>query len=231
MWISFKNFIHIFFPPLCVCCNERLYEKEEYICIDCLLNLPLCYEEFKEISSLDQKLVGLFPYEQAKFWAYYEKDNSLQKIIHQIKYHKNKDLASIIGALAAKHYLNSNFFDNIDYLVPIPLHPKRLKSRTFNQAEKICEGISSVTSIPLLNTAFQRTKNNVSQTKFAKQERSENVKNIFRCIDHSQLQNKHILIVDDVITTGATIQSLVSAIPADLNVKVSVFGVGNAYRI
>lgn len=233
-WISIKDFVHLFFPPLCVCCEQRLIDSEKYICLSCTLRLPLSLNPSTSISHkdnpLEEKLAGFFPFVQAQFLGYYEVGNSIQSIVHSIKYRKNKDLAIFIGQFASQRIAHSGFFDTIDYLIPIPLHPKRLKERSFNQSEKICEGISSITNIPTLPHAFQRIKNNRSQTNFSKTEREENVKNIFAISSSaiSELQDKHILIVDDVITSGATIHSLIQSIPKSINLKISIFCIGNA---
>ena len=231
-WTWIEDVTQLLFPPLCVCCEQRLVEGEEYICLSCFLKLPLFLHPVvhSKDNPLEEKLVGFFPFEKAMFLGYYEAENSIQSIVHSIKYRRNKSLAVYIGAFAAKRLSDSDFFATIDFLIPIPLHRKRLKQRTFNQSDKICEGISSATSIPILNTAFERIKNNRSQTNFTKTERAENVKNIFqfRSSVKDALYNKHLLIVDDVVTSGATIYSLILSIPKDLNVKISVFCIGNA---
>jgi len=226
-WISFNDFVNIFFPPLCVCCTNRLIESEKHICLNCLFNLPLSIHT-SGINSLEGKLSGIFPFVKANFWGHYESDNNIQSIIHNIKYKKNKTLGVYVGQIATNHLKPTAFFEEIDFLVPVPLHPKRLKTRTFNQSEKICEGISIITSIPLITTAFKRIINNRSQTKFSKTKRIENVKNIFS-FDSSlyHLKNKHILIVDDVITSGVTLSALIEVIPKEFNIKVSIFCVGN----
>ena len=231
-WNWIKDLIHLLFPPLCVCCEERLMDGEKHICVSCILKLPLSLlsNDHLKDNSLEDKLSGFFPFEKAYFLGYYETGNTLQSIVHSIKYKRNKALAVYIGQFASQRITNSDFFETIDYLIPIPLHPKRLKQRTFNQSEKICEGISTITSIPTLDTAFERIENNSSQTKFSKLERAENVKNIFGIVSSAKesLCNKHLLIVDDVVTSGATIDSLVQSIPKELNVRISVFCIGNA---
>lgn len=154
-------------------------DGEEHICVSCILKLPLSLLPTNKENSLENKLAGFFSFEST-FLGYYETGNTIQSIVHSIKYKKNISLGFYIGEFVSQRISNSDFFETIDYLVPIPLHPKRLQQRTFNQSEKICEGISSVTSIPILDTAFERVENNRSQTKFSKAERADNVKISFR---------------------------------------------------
>lgn len=128
----------------------------------------------------------------------------MRKVIHQLKYAGKKEIGRALGRIMANEMQESNFFDGIDLIIPIPLHPKRLRERGYNQSEWIAKGISDITHLPILTTAVQRTKHIESQTHKTPFERWENVQNIFYCNSPEDLENKHILLVDDVLTTGST---------------------------
>lgn len=224
----YESFSNLLFPPTCAGCGNRLLDQEKHICLSCFFSLPIIYPHITQRNELEDKLIGYFQFVQARAFCNFEHGNSLQQIVHSIKYDKNKQLAIYAGELCAKHLVNENFFKDIDYLVPIPLHPKREQQRGFNQATEICKGISLITKIPIYEEAFKRIINNSSQTKLKKENRKNNVKNIFVCHTPSTLVGKHILLVDDIITTGATMAALISSIPANISLKISVVALGNA---
>jgi len=224
----FHNFLNLFFPDLCVVCKERLSEGEQHICTDCLLLLPKTNFHLQPDNRLEQFFAGRIPFEHIAAFAYFVKGGSIQHIIHELKYNRNPHIGSFIGELCGENLKDSQFITNIDLLVPVPLHPKRQKERGYNQSLEICKGISAVTGIHVDDKVLIRTINNPSQTKNARFDRWKNVENIFSLTDETMFENKHILLVDDVITTGSTLESCAKEILQSSGSKVSIYAVGTA---
>lgn len=152
----------------------------------------------------------------------------MQHIIHALKYEYNPQLGVFLGNLCGSNLKGTEFISSVDLLVPVPLHYKRERQRGYNQALEICKGISAQTDIPIDYNTLIRTVNNSSQTKNSRFGRWENVIDIFELANPDAFSNKHILLVDDVITTGSTIESCVKEILKAENVKVSIYAVGVA---
>ncbi len=159
-------------------------------------------------------------------FGYYEYNTPYRAIIHTFKYRRYPQIGEYLGQLAAKEFAAHGFFEGIDIIVPVPLHKKRLAERGYNQAEIICNGISKVTNIPTDTTHLLRTVNNASQTKKTTQERQANTADIFMMQHPDDWRGKHILLVDDVITTGATLRSAMQAMKGIRGLRVSVFTLG-----
>ena len=148
-----------------------------------------------------------------------------QKLIHSLKYHGNKKLGYELGRMAATTYRETGLFDTVDLLLPVPLHPKRMRQRGYNQSEWIAYGIRSVTGIAVDTSPLSRIKKTESQTRKQIFERSENVEDIFRVENTDTLKNKHILLVDDVITTGSTMNACAEAMKAISGIRISILGI------
>lgn len=225
---TIHDFLNLFFPDLCVVCREKLIEGETHICTDCLLLLPKTNYHLQPDNRLEEFFAGRIPFERAAAFAYFLKGGSLQHIIHELKYNQNPEIGRFIGGLCGENIKNSPFAKAIDLLVPVPLHTKRLKQRGYNQSLKICEGISDVTGIPIDAETLIRTVNNPSQTKNARFDRWKNVENIF-CVAHPEVfSGKHILLVDDVVTTGSTIESCIKELIKSEGCRVSIYAIGVA---
>lgn len=224
----FRSFLGLFFPDLCIVCRERLIDGEQHICTDCLLLIPKTNFHLQSDNRLEQFFAGRIPFERAAAFAYFIKGGSLQHIIHELKYKRNPDIGYFMGKLSGDNIKGSDFISSVDLLVPVPLHPKRQKERGYNQSLKICEGISAVTGIPVDAETLVRTVNNPSQTKNSRFDRWKNVEDIFSLANKNTFNNKHLLLVDDVITTGSTIESCVREIVKSDGAKISIFAIGMA---
>ncbi len=220
-----SSLLSLFYPNCCLICNDKLVENERNICLNCLLNLPQTNYHLQEENRVTDRLKGKIPYERATAFLHYNKGGIAQKITANIKYKGFSDFGLQMGKYAAETIMRgSSFFEGIDLLVPIPLHPKKKRSRGFNQAEQIAEGIYSATDIPMDRTIVLRKNQNQTQTKKGRYERWMNSENIFECVFHKNLENKHLLIVDDVLTTGSTIEACVESILSKYTtVKISIF--------
>lgn len=224
----FHNFLDLFFPSLCVVCKERLSEGEQHICTDCLLLIPKTNFHLQPDNRLEQFFAGRFPFQHVAAFAYFVKGGSIQDIIHELKYNRNPHIGRFIGELCGENIKNSDFISSIDILVPVPLHPKRQKERGYNQSLEICKGISHITGIPINSDTLRRKVNNPSQTKNARFDRWKNVEDIFHVVIPETFANKHILLVDDIITTGSTLESCAKEILKCTNSKISIYSVGTA---
>ncbi len=217
-----KSLIHLCFPPCCIVCGNALAGSEECLCIQCLQELPKIRNVSPDKWRIEKRFWGKMPIENAMSHFLYIKGNDFDKILFELKYHGRKDVGKTMGRYVARHLLPEGFFEGIDLIVPIPLHPDRLKKRGYNQSEWIARGISEITKIPVNTDAVCRTISNTTQTKRSMQERWNNVQGIFSVKDKKALEGQHILLVDDVLTTGATILSCASRILEAKGTRISV---------
>lgn len=223
-----NNLLHFFFPNLCIVCNSRLNLSEQHICLSCIESLPRTNYHNQEENRLEHYLGGKFVFQRAAAFCYFYKSGGLQKIIHELKYKNNPELAVYMGKLYGNALKDSDFVKDVDYLIPIPLHPKRQKQRGYNQAEEICKGISEVTGIPICTSAIVRTVNNPSQTSHSKTERLKNVEGIFANTNNPNLKDKKVILVDDVITTGSTIEAIAKCFSEDEIPIINIAAIGIA---
>lgn len=219
-----KALVELFFPSHCVACKEKLLECEEHLCSFCLMDLP---------RATDAKILSLFEdtpsVMQAVTFLHFSKGGFMQSIVHSLKYNNNPPLGTFLGGLAYQEMNLGPFFEDIDFIVPIPLHRKRERVRGYNQSLFIAKGLSRYAQKPIITSCIERKVNNLSQTSLSKKQRKDNVAGIFAVTDACLLRDKHILLVDDVLTTGATIKSCIDSIDKEkLDVKVSVFTLGTA---
>ncbi len=222
------HFSELFFPRLCVCCKNRLVSSEEYICITCLSKLPVTDHLGMAHNRLEEFFAGRFPYGRIAAFTFFVKEGSVQKIIHEFKYRNNPGLGTYIGTLCGKEILKHKAFEDVDLIVPVPLHPARLKERGYNQSLMIANGISRIIGKPVNSDSLIRKINNPSQTKNNRFERWKNTEGIFALTGKSAFENKHILLIDDVVTTGSTLEVCAKLILECENSRISIYTVGAA---
>ncbi|MDR0505661.1 MAG: ComF family protein [Dysgonamonadaceae bacterium] len=216
------SFFSLFYPNLCVICREPLLDGEEFLCLCCFINLPKTNYRHHANNRASDRFSGKIPVEKATSYLYYNKGGAGQKLVMDIKYKGNIYLGKWLGQLMAKELHKDDFFTGIDCLVPVPLHPHKLKKRGFNQAEIIAQGISSVTHIPLETKNLYRSEANVTQTRKNVYERWKNTSGIFRIKDKQMFEGKHVLIIDDVLTTGSTLESCAVSLLETVNIRISL---------
>ena len=220
----FGHFIGIFYPNLCCACGNNLTVGEEIICMDCLLHLPRTRLHLDRDNKLEKRFWGKVDLERATAFYYFAKGSKYRSILHQLKYKDGRDIGFVMGKYAGSELLESADFQTIDYIVPVPLHPKKMAKRGYNQAECIADGLSEVMRVPVETTNLYRAIENPTQTKKSVYERWENTKGIFDIHDAQLFENKHILIVDDVLTTGSTLIACAEAVKAKCpSARISVF--------
>lgn len=221
-WIS--DLLDIIFPRRCCVCGEILSAQEQHICLNCLYALPRVEPHIAE--EIEKIFWGKIDIERATSFIYYHKGSPYNSIIHALKYKGRPWIGMYIARIAAAGLSEKGFFDNIDAIIPMPLSGKKKSKRGYNQCDYIAEGISHATGIPVLKGIVERSISNETQTDKNRDERWENVKGIFALRKPEQLEGKHILLVDDILTTGATLASCASTIQAGCNCKTSIFTLG-----
>lgn len=223
------EFSHLFFPDSCVVCGEKLLPSEDGACLKCLYKLPRTHNFKQPDNPAEVLMAGRFPFERIASFCAYSKQGAIASLIHQLKYNQRKEIGVLLGKMYGKDLIGSEFIDNISLIIPVPLHPKKQKQRGYNQAEMIAKGLSEVLGIPVSTGNLVRAVYNPTQTKRTKTQRWENVKDIFDVLHPEALKNKHVLLVDDVITTGSTIEACGIALQKCNTIKISVVTLGEVF--
>lgn len=215
-------FFGLFFPRCCVVCGKPLAKGEDCICIMCGINLPRTDYHLRKDNPMEQLFWGKLPLERGTSFFFYRKGCDYRHILHQLKYKGEKEIGVVMGRNVAAELLASGFFEGIDLIIPVPLHPKRKKERGYNQSEWFAKGISVATGIPMNTESVVRQEHTETQTRKSVFERWENVDGIFLVNSDETLAGKHVLIVDDVLTTGSTITSCASCLNGIKGLRISV---------
>jgi ComF family protein len=216
------DFISLLFPRLCYACGNHLVRNENIICTECYVVIPRTGYHSEKENPVAQLFWGRCLLEKAAAFSYYNKGSRIRKLIHNLKYKGIKEIGFELGRIYGLTLKSSGFTDDIDLIIPVPLHPSKKRKRGFNQSEIISDGIADATGLPLNVTSLVRATSSETQTKRSRYERWINVEGIFKVTDAGPLKGKHILLVDDVITTGSTIESCANELFKTEGVKVSV---------
>lgn len=223
----FVRTINLISPQKCTVCGCRLAIGEEVICTVCNIHLPRTHFAANPYENIMAKMFwGQIPLMRAAALFYYEPSSEVSRIIHSMKYFNHPEAGEFMGRLLAEDIKDTGFFDSIDIIIPIPLTKKRKRQRGYNQSEEIARGIHGITGIPVMSDSVMRTSFKTSQTKMNHWQRLDNVKDAFKVKNAENLDGKHILIVDDVVTTGATIISCAKEIRKSCDAKFSVLSLG-----
>ena len=212
----------LLFPRLCVVCGKKLLVSEDMVCFSCMSELPRTGLSGAPGNEMEKLFWGRFPVERASALFYYSREGKVARILAGMKYHGRKDMCFKMGGMLADELLPVGFFDGVDCLIPVPLHPKRLRRRGYNQSEWLARGLSAVTGIPVDGKSVTRDKDTDTQTHKSVMERQDNVAGIFSLHAPEAFKGKHVLIVDDVFTTGATVTACADALDGVEGVQVSV---------
>ena len=218
----FKHLINLLFPRVCAACGTLLLEGEDTVCTTCRFLMPKTHYETNPDNPLAQMFYGQMPFNAVSAEFFFSKSGKVQHLIHGLKYHHCRENGIFLGQEIGKSLVQATDYQGIDFLIPIPLHPKKEKIRGYNQSHVIAEGISEVMNIPIAEKCLVRSIFTDTQTKKSREERYQNVKDIFNIKNHEKLENKHVLLVDDVLTTGATLMSAGKALMKVEGIKISV---------
>ena len=219
--VSSTPLFHLFFPHICLGCGSDLVDKENFICLQCINDLPYTNFATHANNPVEKKFWGRMPVTSAMSTFYFSKSSPVQNLIHEFKYNGNKSVGHFLGNLMGKSILNSNRFP-VDAMIPLPLFEKKEKKRGYNQAEILCNGIAEIINVPLIKNNVSRIIHTETQTKKGRAERWKNVEQTFVVSNPKSLEGKHLLLVDDVITTGATLEACGSQILKTKDVQLSI---------
>lgn len=208
-----RNFIDLLYPRLCPACFTGLYRHEKHLCTLCFHGIPQTRYHLRRNNPLERMLAGRIPFRMITAAYHFDKGARVQNLLHSIKYDGNKEAARFVGTWYGNELLQSELAD-ADLIVPVPLHPSKLKSRGYNQSEEFGAGLSESMKIPMAARALRRVRKGDTQTKRGREERWSNVKDVFAASEPEVFYGKHVLVVDDVLTTGATLEACVKSIPS-----------------
>ena len=218
----FKSLINLFFPRTCVACGNLLLEGEDTVCTTCRFLMPKTHYETNPDNPLAQNFFGQMPFNAVSAEFFFSKTGKVQHLIHGLKYHHCRENGIFLGQEIGRSLQKAPDYQGLDYIIPIPLHPKKEKIRGYNQSHVIAEGINEIMNVPIAENCLVRKVFTDTQTKKSREERWQNVKDIFDVKNPSQLEGKHVLVVDDVLTTGATLMSAGKALMKVDGIKISV---------
>jgi ComF family protein len=218
----FSDFLNLFFPEVCMACGNSLYHGEKVLCTRCLLKLPRTHFHHHAENPVTKLFWGRAPIDYGTSFFYFRKSSKVQHMMHQFKYNNRKEIGVFCGKIMGMELNNSNYFNDADFLIPVPLHPKKKIRRGYNQSEMIALGMAErMKAKSDFNTLFRRV-NSSTQTRKSRYERFENMNGIFGLRDGYHLEGKHVILVDDVITTGSTLESCALTLLQIPAVRVSV---------
>lgn len=218
----YKNLLNVIFPMFCNGCSKLLLKNENIICTKCTHNLPFTNHHIIKVNEIHNVFYGLIPFEFAASILYFTKKGLVQNLMHNLKYRNRQEVGTYLGNLYSKELVNLDVIKDIDVIIPVPLHKKRFNERGYNQVTTFCKAIEKNLSIPVLDNILVKTKNLKSVTHKSKENRLEHNKNVFSIENQHNIEDKHILIIDDVFTTGATIEACAREILKIKNTKISI---------
>ena len=217
-----ESLLHVVFPHVCDGCGSDLLNIESRLCIRCLASLPETNFEIHPNNPVEKDFWGRLNIIDGSAHLYFTKESLVQHLMHQLKYRGNKDLGVQLGRIMGNALKSSTRFNSIDALIPLPLFPSKEKKRGYNQAKVLCDGIAEILNLPVLSNVIIRPQYTETQTKKGRIERWKNIEGKFKLIDPAAIQNKHLLLIDDVVTTGATLEACGNELLSANNVKLSV---------
>jgi ComF family protein len=201
------DFVSLLFPELCAACRESLVANERLICTHCRYNLPFTNFHLQADNIVARQFWGKIPLESAYALYYFTKGGKIQNLLHQFKYKGVKQIGNLLGNMAGEQLLKNDVFNTVDMIVPVPLHKKRMLQRGYNQSLSFAEGLAEKLNADVEDNNLVRITATETQTHKSRFARFENMREVFAINNPEKLMNKHILLVDDVITTGSTLEA------------------------
>ena len=201
------DFVSLLFPELCAACRESLVANEHLLCTDCRFNLPYTNFHLQADNIVARQFWGKISIEAAFALFYFNKGGKIQNMLHQLKYNGQQQIGNLLGSIAGAQLAKNEIFNNVDYIIPVPLHKKRFRERGYNQSTRFAEGLADKLNAVVEEGNLVRVKSTETQTHKSRFARFENMQEVFRVINPEKLKGKHVLLVDDVITTGSTLEA------------------------
>ncbi len=217
-----NDFISLIFPQVCATCGKSLYKNEMNICTYCIYQLPKTNFHLEEDNPIAKIFWGRINIQAATAFYGFNKGGRVQHLIHQLKYKGHKEIGVTVGKLYGFELKGNNKFNSVDVIVPVPLHPKKEKKRGYNQSAFFATGLATTMDTDTNFDILLRTIESETQTKKSRLSRWQNVETIFQLKNGASLKDKHILLVDDVVTTGATLEACAQTLMQIPNVKISI---------
>lgn len=223
-----QSLLHLFYPRLCEGCGRPLIAAEEVLCLSCVLQIPETNYHLHPDNEAALRFAGRIPYQQVTSYAYFVNDGLMQHLVHGLKYRGRQAIGTYLGSRLGQQLKTAGWAAGIDCIVPVPLYRKKQASRGYNQSELIAAGLSNTLNIPVARKLLVRTRDTETQTSKTRQQRVSNMQNAFSVHDPALCRHKHILLCDDVLTTGATLEACALALLEQPGVKISIATIGVA---
>lgn len=217
-----ESLLHLAFPHVCAGCGTDVLDSEHPVCLRCLEALPQTHFQQYTNNPVEKTFWGRLPLVAATAQYYFTKESLMQRLMHQFKYRSNKAVGFYLGGLVGAGIMQTARFATVDALVPLPLFAAKERARGFNQATVLCEGIAGIWHKPILKASVIRTAHTQSQTKKNRVDRWQNMEGRFEVRDAESIAGKHLLLVDDVVTTGATLEACGRSLLEIENVQLSI---------
>jgi len=222
---TINDFLHLCYPHHCLGCHSDQLKLNDLLCTHCYHSLPFTNFINAPGNAVEKSFYGRVPIAEAAAIFYFTKLSVIQNLLFDLKYRGNIQAGIFLGKLAGKAIIDGHRFKNIDLIIPMPLNEKKLKKRGYNQAEIIMKGIQEIIELPSDTTSVIRNVFTETQTHKGRIDRWMSMQGAFRLTAPAALENKHILVIDDVVTTGATIEAMSASILATCNCRISVLTV------
>lgn len=224
----FTDLISLIYPRACAACGGSLLKHEQEVCNFCYVSLPKTNFHLQSLNPVKNIFYGRVELETASSFYLFQKKGSVQKILHAIKYRGNQELARLVGTWYAEDLYEDPHLMRSACIIPVPLHSRKLKQRGYNQSEAFAKGLAEGLKIPLNTSVLKRVEHTASQTRKGRFERWENVEDTFEVTEDQSLKHQHMILVDDVITTGATIESCCRALQKIEGIRIHVLSIAFA---
>lgn len=221
-----KDLFYLFYPKICVICDEKLIENEFVVCTNCRHDLPLTNFQSYTDNKVTETFYGKVILEKGFSLLYFRKKGSTQKLVHDLKYKGNQEIGLFFGNWLGEMLKENQEFKNVDVIIPVPLHPKKMRERGYNQVTKFGEKLSFHLKVPFIENELIRISSNKTQTFKTRLERFNNIETKFHLKKPSKFIGKHILLIDDVVTTGATLEACAKEFLKSKNCKISILTMG-----
>lgn len=226
----FNALLHLFYPDLCYSCGNSLVAGEQLLCLSCQAQVPKTDYHTYSDNPVARLFYGRVEIANATAYCTYDKGGNIQKLMHQLKYKERPEVGVYFGRKLGQVMSTSPLYHDIDVVLPIPLHPKKLRIRGYNQSKVIADGFVEAYPVSILTDVLIRVEHSETQTRKNRWDRYQNVRDMFGVINPEKIAGKHVLLIDDVITTGATIEACVKHLLSVEGVRVSIAGIASPAR-
>lgn len=223
-----RRLLSLFFPPCCPVCGTALQEGEDALCVACKCRLPRTGYWEDQDPCVEQMFWGKVSVTRATAFLYYHKGSPYSGLVRLLKYDGRKELGVALGRIMGGELAADGFFSQVDALIPVPLHKRKLRSRGYNQSLCLARGVAQVTGLPVLDGCLCRTIYTDTQTHLTLAERWDNMRHVFCLSNPLAVAGKHVMLIDDVLTTGATMTACADVLAQAEGVSISMLALAKA---